>query len=97
MRHQSFIHCVILSGAFILLSGIFVSSAHAASASPNTPVPPAVTTPGNAIAAGAIEDSLLACLARIPKDATTGQRMIAEQSCRRDEGDRKPFQATTSR
>lgn len=97
MHRHSDIHLTILSGAFILLSGILVSSAHAASDSPNTPVAPAVTTPGNAIAAGAIEDSLQACLARIPKDATIGQRMIAEQSCRRDEGDRKPFQSTPSR
>lgn len=97
MRRQSFIYCVILFGTSTLLCGILVPSIHAASASSNAPVPAAVTTPGNAIAAGAIEDSLQACLARIPKDATIGQRMIAEQSCRRDEGDRLPFQVTPSR
>jgi len=32
-------------------------------------------------------------MARIPKDASIGQVMIAEQSCWRDENDRKPIQA----
>ena len=45
------------------------------------------------IAAGAAEDTLRACMARIPKDASIGQVMIAEQSCWRDENDRKPVQA----
>jgi hypothetical protein len=30
------------------------------------------------------QDTLEACLGRIPRDATAGQRMLAEQSCRRD-------------
>lgn len=51
------------------------------------------TTNEPGIAAGAVEDTLKACMARIPKDASIGQRMIAEQSCGRDERDRKPFQA----
>lgn len=41
------------------------------------------------IAAGAVEDSLNACLARIPKDATAGQKMLAEESCRRDQAARR--------
>ena len=45
------------------------------------------------IAAGSVEDTLGACMARIPKDASIGQVMIAEQSCWRDENDRKPVQA----
>ncbi|MDR4474298.1 MAG: hypothetical protein MRJ92_17150 [Nitrospira sp.] len=50
-------------------------------------------TPESRIAAGAVEDSLQACMARIPKDASIGQRMIAEQSCNRDESERKPIEA----
>jgi hypothetical protein len=42
---------------------------------------------------GVVEDTLNACLARIPKDSTTGQRLIAEDSCHRDEMDRKIIQA----
>src|SRR5688572_3957004 len=44
------------------------------------------------IASGAAEDTLRACRARIPKDASIGQLMIAEQGCWRDENDRKPVQ-----
>lgn len=40
-------------------------------------------------AAGAASDTLKACLARIPKDASVGQRMIAERSCERDQADRR--------
>ena len=47
---------------------------------------------GNA-AAGAAEDTLRACIARIPHDASIGQLMMAEQGCWRDENDRKPVQA----
>lgn len=44
-------------------------------------------------AVGSVEDSLKACLARIPKDASAGQRMFAEESCQRDEQNRKAIQA----
>jgi hypothetical protein len=40
---------------------------------------------GNRASAGTQGDSLEACLARIPKDATDGQRMLAEESCQRDQ------------
>jgi hypothetical protein len=36
------------------------------------------------IAAGVEEETLDTCIGRIPKDATAGQRMLAEQTCRRD-------------
>ena len=49
------------------------------------------------VAAGSVEDTLKACLARIPKDASAGQRMMAEQSCDRDEDTRKPIQAVPGR
>ena len=41
------------------------------------------------VASGAAEDSLKACLARIPKAASAGQRMIAEQGCGRDQDERQ--------
>jgi hypothetical protein len=43
----------------------------------------------SAAAAGHADDSLQACLARIPSDASAGQRMVAEQSCQRDEAARR--------
>jgi len=45
------------------------------------------------IAAGAEEDTLQACIARIPNDASIGQLMMAQQGCWRDENDRKPLLA----
>jgi hypothetical protein len=48
---------------------------------------------GTDTASGAVEDTLKACVTRIPKDASIGQRMIAEESCGRDEGDRKSIQS----
>lgn len=40
--------------------------------------------PGQAMdgmASGSVEDTLKACLSRIPADGTAGQRMLAEQGC----------------
>lgn len=48
---------------------------------------------GPDIAAGAAEDTLGACRARIPNDASIGQIMMAEQICWRDENERNPMQA----
>jgi len=39
-------------------------------------------------ASGTQGDTLEACMARIPKDASAGQKMLAEQSCRRDQANR---------
>jgi hypothetical protein len=44
------------------------------------------------IAPGAAEDTLKACLARIPEQATVGQRMLAEQTCEREEAIRRTYQ-----
>lgn len=38
----------------------------------------------NRVASGSVEDSLDACVARIPQDASAGQRMLAAESCKRD-------------
>lgn len=43
----------------------------------------------NVLAAGAVEDSLKACLGRIPLDASVGQRLLAEQSCAGEQETRK--------
>jgi hypothetical protein len=60
---------------------------------PATVAPGADATDKADIAAGAAEDTLRACMGRIPKDASIGQVMIAEQSCWRDENDRNPVQS----
>lgn len=45
----------------------------------------AIAKSGNRASAGTQGDSLKACTARIPTDATAGQRMLAEESCKRDQ------------
>ncbi len=45
------------------------------------------------MASGAAEDTLKACIARIPEAASAGQRMLAEQSCRGEEEARKAIQS----
>lgn len=50
-----------------------------------------VSVPANAlsqVATGAVEDTLKACLARIPAVATVGQRLLAERSCTHEDGAR---------
>lgn len=49
------------------------------------------------VASGAVEDTLKACLDRIPLDASAGQRMMAELSCDRDEDTRKSMEAVPGR
>lgn len=41
------------------------------------------------VAQGAVEDTLEACLARIPDNASAGQRMLAERTCQGEESIRK--------
>ncbi|MCE3223718.1 MAG: exported protein of unknown function [Nitrospira sp.] len=38
----------------------------------------------NRVASGSVEDNLDDCMARIPQDASAGQRMLASASCKRD-------------
>ncbi len=64
----------------------------------------ATTSPGDGMGAGAApsaisapSDPYQACLARIPKDATPGQRDLATRSCARDEEERKAALGVGSR
>ncbi|MBX3237845.1 MAG: hypothetical protein KF814_16995 [Nitrospiraceae bacterium] len=44
---------------------------------------------GDRSASGTQGDSLEACTARIPKDASAGQRMLAIESCKRDQANQR--------
>ena len=77
----------------LLAASLGLVSTQAADREPASVAPGSGTTTEPGIAAGSVEDTLQACIARIPKDASIGQRMIAEQGCGRDENDRKPIQA----
>jgi hypothetical protein len=48
----------------------------------------------NSVAANSVDDTLKACLARIPEVATAGQRLLAEQNCRGEERTRQEGQVT---
>jgi len=49
----------------------------------------ATTKSNDRVASGTQGDTLTACMERIPSGASAGQKMLAEQSCRRDQGDRR--------
>ena len=82
---------------YILMLGTALTMVHTALADDKALPPPVPAKSNDAVAAGSLEDSLEACLARIPKDATAGQKMLAEQSCRRAEADRAPVQTSGGR
>lgn len=93
MRTILFIKRTICAVPFIVVISFVLVPAQAADQQPAIGVPgPAVIIEPDT-AAGAVEDTIQACMARIPKDASIGQRIIAEQGCWRDESDRKPFQS----
>ncbi|OGW68448.1 MAG: hypothetical protein A3A88_11040 [Nitrospirae bacterium RIFCSPLOWO2_01_FULL_62_17] len=87
----------ILIALLALIPWIAASSAEAAGKTPKPSAPPTQSEGRSIVASGAVEDSQEACLARIPKDATSGQRMIAEQSCNRDQTSRQSIQDVPGR
>ena len=93
MRTHQMVNIVGL-GCMVAMAGwiLPLSSLEAAEQKPAT-----VVVPARAAAAGAVEDSLTICLARIPQVSTPGQRLIAEQSCQRDESGRASMQAVPGR
>ena len=60
-----------------------------AAASPESSSMKQSRSSNNRIAAGVEEETLETCLARIPQDATAGQKMLADHTCRRDYGTRR--------
>ena len=96
METNRFVRDMIMVAALALLAWLPGSSQAADQLSAKT-VPSTLAEDAGIAASGSVEDTLKACLARIPTDATAGQRMIAEQSCQRDEATRQPIQAVPGR
>jgi hypothetical protein len=93
MTINYFIRHVALVASLVAIAGLPVSMTYAADqAKPADPS--AQPREFGHVAAGAVEDSLQACLARVPKDATAGQRMVAEQGCKLDHATRQAVQAS---
>lgn len=80
--------------SLLLAIGLLPLAVHAAE---QKSVAVAVPNQSAVAASGAVEDTLPICLKRIPQDATPGQRLIAEQSCQRDESGRTSMQAVPGR
>lgn len=87
----------ILIALLALIPWIAAPSAEAAGKAPKASAPPTQSEGRSIVASGAVEDSQEACLARIPKVATSGQRMIAEDSCKRDQSSRQSIQDVPGR
>src|ERR1043165_7612961 len=83
----------VLCTLFALICGLSAPAARPADHSPGASIASASAGDLGMVASGAVEDTLRACLSRIPRDASIGQRMIAERSCYRDETDRNVIQA----
>ena len=92
MRIYPCIKRIVIFTSLVLICGLPALATQAAD-QPSGGSPPVVLTGEPAmIAAGAVQDTQKACLARIPTDATAGQSMLAKQSCKQDEGTRKASQ-----
>lgn len=96
--HTNFIGPMVMVATLALIVGCAEMGTQEAPQSSGAAAPSAAAATGrNTMAAGAVGDTLQACQARIPADASAGQRMIAEQSCLRDQGDRKLIHAVPGR
>ena len=92
MRIYPCIRRVVILTSLVLICGLPALATQAVD-QPSGGSPPVVLTGEPAmIAAGAVEDTQKACLARIPTDGSAGQRMLATQSCEQYEGTRKVSQ-----
>lgn len=83
---------VVLSTMVLIASSMLTLSSHAADQLLTGAMVLAPTEKLGVVASGAVEDTLKECLARIPNDASAGQRMLAEQSCQGEEGTRELIQ-----
>lgn len=93
MKASQFIRRMVIVASLALIPWISPLSTYAADQPAGGATPSTAAGGLGEAASGAVEDTLKACLARIPKDSTSGQRMIAEESCKRDQGTRDLIQA----
>lgn len=93
MKTYRFIkRAVLLSSAVLIASSLSALSLYAEDGQVSGAMILAPTEKLGMAASGSVEDTLKACLARIPENATAGQRMLAEQNCKGEDGTRKLIQ-----
>lgn len=102
MRANSFITSAAFLGVLVLITCLPAVATQAEeqprqimaqSGSVSASLSPSSAEGLNETASGAVEDTLNACLARIPEDASAGQRLIARESCQRDKAERQAIDA----
>ena len=94
MEKSTIIRHVFMMSLLILIASWSIPFVNAAEPPVKETTPLAPPTDLNTVAANSIDDTLKACLARIPKVATAGQHLLAEQSCRGEERTRQEMQAS---
>lgn len=96
MRIQLFMKQVVLMGCLVVVSVVLPTvQGQAADPPAKESTAPLSTREMNVMASGSVEDTLKLCLARIPKDASAGQRLLAEQSCQGAERTRSMSQGAS--
>lgn len=95
MRIQSFVNRVVLMGCLVVSAVSMTVDGHAAEPRTRESAAPIATSEMNVLASGSSEDTLKLCLARIPTDASAGQRLLAEQSCQGAERTRSTSQGAS--
>lgn len=95
MRIQSFMKQVDLMGCLVASAIVSTGEGQAADSREMQSAAPIATGEMNVLASGSVEDTLKLCLARIPKDASAGQRLLAEQSCQGAERTRSTSQGAS--
>ena len=94
MGMSTIINRVFFVSLLMLNASWWITLAHAAEQPVKETTHHAPTVDLNTVAANSIDDTLKACLARIPEVATAGQRLLAEQNCRGEERTRQEAIAT---
>lgn len=94
---MGFIADAVLPIALLLAVWIVAPVADAADKAPRASAPAAKPEEQRKMPSETADDTREACLARIPKDATPGQRMVAEHTCKRDQESRQPIQDVPGR
>jgi hypothetical protein len=88
---------MVMAASLTLIVGAAVGEAQAADKPLKAAAAGASESGLSITASGAVEDDLKHCLGRIPKNASAGQRMMAEQGCGRDQETRKSLDAVPGR
>ncbi|THJ21316.1 MAG: hypothetical protein CAF44_009195 [Nitrospira sp. CG24D] len=95
MRVQLFMKQLVVTGCLVASAILPTGEGQAADPRTMESAAPIATGEMNLMASGSVEDTLKLCLARIPKDASAGQRLLAEQSCQGAERTRSTSQGAS--